>query len=64
MAFRQAVRAPLMRATVHLTSARDDQILWPLIGDVSLPTGNYTGAGIALFARTSDTISSVVSTLA
>jgi winged helix DNA-binding protein len=29
MASRQAVRAPLMRATIDLTSARDAQILWP-----------------------------------
>jgi hypothetical protein len=31
MASRQAVRAPLMRATIHMTSDRDCLFLWPLM---------------------------------
>ena len=34
MASRQAVRALLMRATIHMTSARDAQELWPLVQPV------------------------------
>lgn len=34
VASRQAVRAPLMRATIHITSARDALFLWPLLQPV------------------------------
>lgn len=49
MAERQAVRAPLMRATIHMTSARDCLILWPLMQPVlerNLMTGSPFGRNL------------------
>ncbi len=43
MTSRQAVRAPLMRATIHLTSARDCLTLWPLMQPV-LERNLFTGS--------------------
>jgi len=43
MASRQAVRAPLMRATIHMTSARDCLMLWPLMQPV-LERNLFTGS--------------------
>jgi len=43
MASRQAVRAPLMRATIHLASARDCLVLWPLMQPV-LERNLFTGS--------------------
>ena len=49
MASRQAVRAPLMRATIHMTSARDARELWPLVQPVlerNLMTGSPFGRNL------------------
>lgn len=46
---RQAVRAPLMRATIHLASARDSRFLWPLVQPVlerNLMTGSPFGRNL------------------
>jgi hypothetical protein len=43
MASRQAVRAPLMRATIHMTSARDCLEVWPLTRPV-LERNLFTGS--------------------
>jgi hypothetical protein len=43
MADRQAVRAPLMRATIHMSSARDALTLWPLLRPV-LERNLFTGS--------------------
>ncbi len=43
MASRQAVRAPLMRSTIHMTSARDCLFLWPLMQPV-LERNLFTGS--------------------
>lgn len=49
MASRQAVRAPLMRATIHMASARDARELWPLAQPVlerNLMTGSPFGRNL------------------
>lgn len=43
MASRQAVRTPMMRCTIHMTSARDALRLYPLLKPV-LDRGFYTGS--------------------
>lgn len=51
MASRQAVRAPLMRATIHMASARDARELWPLVQPVlerNLMTGSPFGRNLKL----------------
>lgn len=49
MASRQAVRAPLMRATIHMASAGDARELWPLVQPVlerNLMTGSPFGRNL------------------